>query len=361
MSDEGWCAGVVTCEKCGESHVSVWPATVERQECPNCHHMTQSTPSEQIMTPEELHSRILLHEIRTILLDETREGDQLPEERKQILRDDPHSSAPYLILADWLEDQGSDLGELCRIQVELIGVIPADQFARRHDEPQHHFWIDRQHFKMQVEEDEHALALTQRRLEIAQPLYPPKECSLSHRELLARRGDANWHGYVREWIATRGIDLSKPYESREDAPGRRMVYTQSRRLGRTTRMLTDVLRYCCLNQGKNVLVRVAEVGDLRERFESLMAELIDLNPDQHVTPYMHFPFKSPVLITRLSSTYWPLAGEPDITFTDHACPQPPVWDDQVRRRQMLALLQERGRIDYAPSFNPAVFINPDNL
>src|SRR5688572_16818146 len=78
------------------------------------------------MTPAELHSRILLHELRIILLDETREGDQIPQEWKEEIQGDPHNPAPYLVLADHLDDAGDPLGELCRIQVELIGKLPVD-------------------------------------------------------------------------------------------------------------------------------------------------------------------------------------------------------------------------------------------
>lgn len=40
-----WRSGWVTCEMCNHTHMSVWPATAERQECPACGHMTQSPPT----------------------------------------------------------------------------------------------------------------------------------------------------------------------------------------------------------------------------------------------------------------------------------------------------------------------------
>lgn len=354
------------------------------------------------MTPEELHSRILLHELRTILLDETREGGQLPEERKQILRDDPHNPSHYLILADFLEDQGSELGELCRIQVELIGLLPVDYtFGGPLREPridQHPFQTDYgDHLITGHDPEGCPCELLERRWEIVEPLYP----RIDHAQLL-----------------TAYLNFQK---------GEKPERTVSpRKLGRTTRMLTDVLRYCCLNQGKNILVRLpgdeVEQSNLEFRFDRLCREVWGREPAWLETHTAHMPDcrihfgdtetnrfirthrtsrtlaedreMEPRLYARqraiesgfdpmlhfetgysIEQMAWLSVQEfpPDTTFTDHACQQRSEWDDmladvanrymaenqqEVERRQLLyRLLLDGGKIQ----FNPAVFINPDNL
>lgn len=266
------------------------------------------------MTPEELHSRILLHELRTILLDETREGDQLPEERKQILRDDPHSTAPYLILADWLEDQGSELGELCRIQVELAGT-PFSMYARfAHELPP--VCLD----AALVEASNPLRPLLIRKAGIWRNLYPPKEFFFS-KESLSPIPPAKLNPYIKRVLKEEGFDLTRHWDAPSPfGPGN---YTQSRRLGRTTRMLTDVLRYCCLNQGKIVRVSHNQPATTCVTLSELAVELIDHEGFER--DYVGNP-TYPVILNDnriyFSDNYpWGHGPRLDITFTDHACQQ----------------------------------------
>lgn len=304
------------------------------------------------MTPQELHSRILLHELRTILLDETREGDQITQEWKDAIQQDLHSPTPYLVLADDLDEAGSDLGELCRIQVELIGVLPVDgEMVENPTRANHPF-----HRDFCLKQSLPAKHLLERRREIVEPLY------------------------------TELHQIERP----NSPPALRHIPRQSR-LGRTTRMLTDVLRYCTLNQGKSVLVQcpIGGVQDMHDDLANVCEEILESPPAWSACETInyisdcriHFTDRNDAVILRTHSTSRreammarhagdpltfareqaihsgfdpniPFQTEygierqawlstqtfpPDIHFTDHACPQMGMDQDLMRRTvEMLA-------------------------
>jgi uncharacterized protein (TIGR02996 family) len=215
------------------------------------------------VTPQELHSRILLHELRTILLDETREGSRIPQRWKDYLLEGPHEPTRYLILADWLDEQEDPLGELSRIQVQLIGLLPVDlfMFAKEHYAP-----IDKHPFL----HDWFACF----------PMGYPNE-STPFRHLVSIRASAARDLY----------DYWPPSEHLPVEPEKR---PRNRTLGRTTRMLTDILRYCALNQGKHVLVRHPSAEPLRGSYEKVMQELLAGTPVEGMHIYKnHIHFGRP--------------------------------------------------------------------
>lgn len=313
------------------------------------------------MTPEELHSRILLHELRTILLDETREGDQLPQEWKQVLREDPHNSVPYLILADFLEEQGSELGELCRIQVELIGLLPVDGGIP--DIRQMHYY-HRHPFDFVIKSLEEPMRdLLPRRLEIVEPLYPPRECQINQVNLLTRRG-AERSKFQEKWLERNGFDTNRPFASDYDQYNRRTVFAQSRKLGRTTRMLTDVLRYCSLNQGMDVAVVHQNPEALAHTdFVPLATELFHEPTILESQPMFSLNNANVVHFLYPDENSAP----PDITFTDHACQWSlntfqTEWQGPARSARDDALIAMRYALENQPiQHNPSFFINPDNI
>lgn len=229
------------------------------------------------MTPTELHQRILLHELRTILLDGTREGGQIPDEWKAQLRAEPHETTPYLILGDWLDEAGSDLGELCRIQCELIGKLnpklafKISPYRQRHQRlSDHPFNLDWQHvldtepFLGVPQATIDLIKLTHRRWEIVEPLYPTPH-----------------------------------------------------KLGRTTRMLTDLLRYCCMKQGRSALVLHNSPADCESTWARICSEIIGgvwSNTRYAFGNRIQFDYRHRTPGGRQVTQH-----NADITFTDHAC------------------------------------------
>lgn len=322
------------------------------------------------MTPKTLHKRILLHELRTILLDDTREGEAVPQEWAQAIRENPHDESVYLIMADALEqEQASVIGELCRIQCALIEELPVIRnpkyFAQfnRYGEL-HGFAADLQKVEKfhQAKDDLDSLELAQRvallarRWEIVEPLYAPKECFIDLRKSwLADGGD-----FVRRTLRENGMDheLTK---ARRDEENIRWACTQPRKLGRTTRMLTDVLRYCVLNEGKRVLVRHDDPQESQMRFDALCTHFeLWGNGSWTERGAAHFPngntvhFGGPETthLVRTNESIVPRDGyeydierqryinvetvPPGITFTDHACRLEPEHDPLWLERSVLA-------------------------
>jgi hypothetical protein len=267
------------------------------------------------MTPAELHSRILLHELRTILLDETREGAQIPQAYRELIQGDPHNPSSYLVLADELEDD--PLGELCRIQVELIGHIPPELIISSKGQG---YDLNQPPFVTDCEI-------------MGSPSVPwgterPKETRLQ--------------ALVGTRMATYLLDFYRFWPTGEPDMGREY---RSSRLGRTTRMLTDILRYCALNQGKHILVQHNPKDYLRQRLIDLAFQ-IEYSELSHSGPFYEewlncrentIYFAPPVhaYLQRTLERSTPAEGyeysiehqaylrievlSPSITFTDHAC------------------------------------------
>lgn len=211
------------------------------------------------MTPEQLHQRILLHELRTILLDETRQGTVVPEGFAAMIRQDPHEKEPYLILADWLDEQGDELGELCRIQCELFEKLSVNGFVTSDQRYPELHPMYRDMTTINVFDDHNAKSLASRRWEIVSGLYP-ETCPWDN------DGDGNCMHH----------------------PNGCPAYN----LGRTTRMLTDVLRYCCLNKGKRVLV----VHDNPRNASGCLWGLVEELIAESGPPADESPFAAPISI-----------------------------------------------------------------
>lgn len=266
------------------------------------------------MTPETLHQRILLHELRTILCDETRAGDQLPVEWREVIQADPHETAPYLILADYLEDQGSDLGELCRIQCELIGEkLPWTDTPL----PEHPFKVDLMVEQAGETEVSPLINLLSRRWEITAHLYGPRKCSITMKEINrlhygivgSDRSEREINQLVRSHLTQNGFDLSRPWRDAPDIDNRRWTYKQDRKLGRTTRMLTDVLRYCCLNQEKGKRISIRHHNPDPKALRKVLYKLVN---ELGMPAEEGGPMFGNSIIMHFDDPSW------DITFTDHA-------------------------------------------
>lgn len=280
------------------------------------------------MTPTELHSRILLHELRTILLDETREGEPIPQEWREQLTTDPHNPANYLVLADWLDDQGDPLGELCRIQVELIGQLYQGETYMLTGSRFHPFRFDLNLYTTTskygegwpIEEYPKALAKTKPQI-----------------ELLSRR----WE--ITQELYTEYPEIPKT----EDSPIFRPRILRQSRLGRTTRMLTDILRYCYAKRDGMVLVLHDQPSQTQSRFLELFQEL-------HGTPH-NGPNTSNIIVIykngiRFREAHRGYDGRADITFTDHAC-QGTNWD-------RISTLTPEQIQEFVRIFKPVLQYNP---
>lgn len=158
------------------------------------------------MLTHEIHTRIMLNELREILVDPERpHGGHLPSEMADGL--DLDSVTSFLVAADWFEQQGSELENLIRTHCELIDLMPMDWCLDRHyvnhdGMGRHPFLVDSYWSRM----------LEQNKL----------DSNVSHRVRL----------------------LMSRLESTEN-----LYEGCTRRLGRTTRMLTDVIRRCGLDGG----------------------------------------------------------------------------------------------------------------
>lgn len=274
------------------------------------------------MTPAELHSRILLHELRTILLDDTREGGSIPQEWKDELLRSPHDPAGYLVLGDWLDDQGDPLGELCRIQVELIDRLPVEPVMSRQPS-----WTAgrEERAKFQLADIAEANAISDQMRDFLydeidfqltdfgkEYLQAVEENQRQTRDSVFLHLDAvkNRHHWFRDVPA--GTDLSRQ-RLRHIAD----LYPRTSRLGRTTRMLTDVLRYCALNQGKLIAIVHNDPGELHKRFAHVLNEIWTFKPSNVVNltaydvnqNYVGFLYNNEI------------RDAADVTFTDHACQQ----------------------------------------
>ena len=270
------------------------------------------------MTPETLHQRILLHELRTILLDDTREGDQIPAQWKEVIQENPHEREPYLVLADALDEAGSDLGELCRIQCELIGELPAERLNASGES--HPFVADILIERAGETERSPLIDLLTRRWEIVEPLYGPRECQISEEAMRARGETARGRGPITDRVlAENGFDINRPLEtSYEGRNGSYAHYfSQSPPLGRTTRMLTDVLRYCWINREKRVIIQHNHTREeMQGRFLRLFAEIYGQPHDGPNSSDYIIIFKN---IVDFEFPQEPYRGPRAITFTDHAC------------------------------------------
>lgn len=271
------------------------------------------------MNPEQLHQRILLHELRTILLDETRQGDPIPDNWKAAIQEDPHRKTPYLVLADWLDEQGSDLAELCRIQCELIDLLPIDLFMENRYELNAGHPFNRDAVAIIHRGERHTIDLVTRRFHLTLPLYSELQKVERLTPLVDPEDDE-------------GVSFHRPERYRHDL--------RPHKLGRTTRMLTDVLRYCALIQEKNVLVSGIGADHAARLLMDTQDLAYHLAREQVIPiPRAELPlWGNRVVFTSPHSSSIQLP--PDTTFTDHAC------QDTASAREHIseALTQGEGRL-----------------
>lgn len=187
------------------------------------------------MLTEAIHRRIMLNELREILVDTERpHGGHLPSEMADGL--DLDSVTSFLIAADWFEQQGSELENLIRTHCELIELMPMDWCLDRHYENhdgmgRYPFLVDSYFSRMHEQNDfdwSHRTRLLMSRLSSYDSIY----------------------GIPRKFSPPSKWEL------------------QLKRSGRTTRMLTDVIRRCYWTP-RHLSIQVVSQQGLRQTFADL--------------------------------------------------------------------------------------------
>lgn len=238
------------------------------------------------MTLEELHSRILLHELRAILFDDSRGGTLVPAGYRELIEQSPHEPASYLVLADHFDDDGDVLGELIRIQVELSGGVTFPEGAQ---------WISAFAF------DPHNGMETQIKLAPQATPFQNDMTMANIHKILSGKGSPRAELIQRQWEIAAELYSETTNKTYQTIGGETVQFPFSRvvrksKLGRTTRMLTDVIRYCFMNHGKHVLcilpgdnVDNVENSKKELQFDRLCRELIDREPAWISTHTAHIP------------------------------------------------------------------------
>lgn len=217
------------------------------------------------VTMEELHRRIMYLELKLVLLDRARLGEKLPLDWRIQVEGLLDEEIVFLMVADFFENLGTDggkkLAELIRLQIELMELVPANYLCTKSDSyrdykddhPWKHDWCNSLEW---VEPPHLAVSKLCRRWEIAEELYSesvivrPIHHRIASIEVLAR-GVSAISSYIEGELNRAGFNTSLPFEQIKNERDRCYEFYQEQplRYGRTTRLLTDAVRWAFLNAG----------------------------------------------------------------------------------------------------------------
>lgn len=286
------------------------------------------------MTSEEIHKRILLFELREILFDTRRHGTQVPEWKDTLEKQT--DITPYLVLADWLDEEGDELGELCRIQCELIAHSKFEWIYDWRGANNHPFFYD--HDGAILFNNGAVVELLKRRLEIINELYQARIAFVSKKEQLMCGSEVAFGKFVKEKLKEAGFEEGRPTESGFTVEQQARYWRQGQPMGRTTRMLTNVIRDCIGEDYLAIQVCNERFVKTAERFKEVASELFtkeerEQSFNHELTPieFIHHDnmiafklFKTCILFCPVYlENVWPFGGaesKADVTHMDHTFP-----------------------------------------
>lgn len=303
------------------------------------------------MLTHEIHTRIMLNELREILIDPERpHGGHLPSEMADGL--DLDSVTSFLVAADWFEQQGSELENLIRTHCELIELMPMD-------------WCLSEPY---VEHNQRC------GYEDGYWVYP-----FASDWNWCKHVDTDDESYRRDLMESRLRSYNDLYGILHKYDYKTNLEGVTVKLGRTTRMLTDVIRRCGLYPRINT-VQIVSTQNLDYELVRLIQTVVDPGLDDGVvqlyslwgTELMCFRPNDPRIFV-------PTVHDVGITYTvtDHYVIEQWRRQQQVsdfynpilqrfensfdRNLRIQELARRGGRVQYDPSiaFNPASLI-PDN-